>query len=136
MKRIGILGASHSGKSWLAAQLRRVRPDLKVMDNPPISNWPMDPTADLFLLMGMDLPGCVSQEDAGLRSSLAAQGLTYAVVYGQGQERLRNALRLIESEPTQTPRWTRFCESCSDPECEHLLFTGLSRSMAAGPLQA
>lgn len=105
------------------------------------------------LLMGMDLP-CpaadrVAQEaaDADLRVALGRAGIGYRVVYGVGEKRVASALSAIKNiaitaypssgsavfssdsdEPTgRTARLRAWnCEKCSDPECEHRLFTALT----------
>ena len=105
-------------------------------------------TYDVTLVTGLDLPWVADglqrdgphvrePVDALVRDSLAKTGVPYRVVYGNGVERLRNALVAIdESAPTPTlPRrgkeeieqWKWACDKCSDPECEHRLFTGLVR---------
>ncbi|WP_082151479.1 AAA family ATPase [Caenimonas sp. SL110] len=89
--------------------------------------------------------------DALVRAALAKAGVGYRVVYGSGRERLDNALRAIgEADaltPTSTPesklsgdpvtlsqrerekvKWQWVCDKCSDPDCEHRLFTGLGKS--------
>lgn len=101
---------------------------------------------DLTLLTGLDLPwvadglqrvGPQVREpvDALVRSALASAGVPYRVVYGQGDERLVNALAAIDStqagtrqpaRPSENRRWQWTCEKCSDPQCEHRLFTQLS----------
>jgi hypothetical protein len=111
------------------------------------------PTADLILLTGLDVE-CAPHSralqeaaDAELRAGLAHGGLDYRVVYGNAEQRITQALRAIKSianhaqlagaigrfdaEKAQTqpdmrrprPAWS--CEKCSDPECEHTLFTSL-----------
>jgi hypothetical protein len=78
--------------------------------------------------------------DGQIRSTLEEAGLPYGLVYGSGAERLRNALAAIDSASPEERRvahaagrrWTWSCEKCSDPECEHRLFTGLSGSPGAG----
>jgi nicotinamide riboside kinase len=65
--------------------------------------------------------------DALVREALEKGGVAYRVVYGTGPERLENALVAIgqlEREPIR-PDWNWTCEKCSDPECEHRLFTRL-----------
>ncbi|MFZ9297174.1 MAG: hypothetical protein ACO24Y_02490 [Hylemonella sp.] len=124
--RIAILGAAQSGKTCLAEKLRCARPDCQIFDDPAPGM-----TVDLALLMGLDLPSAAGQSDELLRKQLRASAVSYSVVYGLGDQRLRNALRLIAPEPAAPARWTRVCETCSDPDCEHLLFTGLHRSKAA-----
>ena len=105
--------------------------------------------ATLTLLMGMDLP-CPAEDratqeafDAQLRLALQVAGVTYRVIYGQGDTRVANALNAIESIAINTypaggnevldlesgmnnqrlRAWN--CEKCSDPVCEHRLFTSL-----------
>lgn len=103
------------------------------------------------LLTGLDLPWVADglQRDGAhvrgpvdrlLRQALARAGMGYRVVYGQGQQRLNNALLALglESEDEnarQTRENAQFainqgrtvwqCQECSDPDCEHKLFTGL-----------
>lgn len=133
--RIALLGAPGSGKSWLAQALHAHRPELQISDNPPIATLqPGD--VDRILLTGLDLPGSTPAQqeaaDAALRAALQQAGLAYGVVYGQGAQRLAQALRLITPEEGPPPRWTGLCEKCADPDCEHRLFTGLKGLKAAG----
>ncbi|MBT2337392.1 ATP-binding protein [Variovorax paradoxus] len=76
--------------------------------------------------------------DALVRAALSGARLSFAVVHGTGSERLCNAWNAInsiagsegrararggfESKPTA---WSWPCEKCSDPECEHRLFSDL-----------
>ena len=98
------------------------------------------------LVTGLDLPwvadglqrdGAHVREpiDALLRQQLANAGVPYKVVYGSGEDRLHNALAAINfavpSAPDvrglkKSPRWVWACDKCSDPECEHRLFTSLT----------
>ncbi len=106
---------------------------------------------DLTLITGLDLPwvadglqrdGPHVREpiDAMLRSALMQAGLDFRVVYGQGLERLNNALLALGLPAEDERTWQRrasaqfalnegrtpwLCEKCSDPDCEHQLFTGL-----------
>jgi HTH-type transcriptional regulator, transcriptional repressor of NAD biosynthesis genes len=103
----------------------------------------------LTLLMGLDLPwqadGLFRESpavrdaiDALLRQQLQAAGLPYQTVYGQGEARLQQALRPIgramgRSLTVDDPDWDQRrrpwnCEKCSDPGCEHRLFTGLLKT--------
>lgn len=106
--------------------------------------------ATLTLLMGLDLPCTADQQaareaaDARLRALLARGGTAYRVVYGQGERRIENALNAIKKvavsaygtsargtfDSDSSPRSARLrawnCEKCSDPECEHRLFTALT----------
>ena len=68
--------------------------------------------------------------DQKLRAALDGQGLRYQVVYGLGPQRLAAALRGmavgsgVEGDGSTAP-WQ--CANCSDPDCEHRLFTQLVR---------
>jgi nicotinamide riboside kinase len=104
---------------------------------------------DATLVAGLDLPwvpdglqrdATASREDvdALVRKLLQQAGIAFQVVYGQGPQRLRGALRALEAagvlpadaagrtreEGARRP-WVWACEKCSDPECEHRLFTRL-----------
>jgi hypothetical protein len=93
--------------------------------------------ADITLVMGLNMPfdNEAMCEDALIRSTLNRCGINYHMVYGAGESRLQNALRCFDPvrfEPeTQTSvqqlrKWQiKTCERCSDPECEHRLFTDL-----------
>jgi nicotinamide riboside kinase len=108
---------------------------------------------DATLLMGLDLPWVADgfQRDGEhtreavddlLRAALARGNIDYHVVYGKGEFRLHHALRCLNSENVNSENvysenaylasqntaqrlrnWV--CERCSDPECEHRLFTEL-----------
>ena len=89
------------------------------------------------LLMGLDLPlpaelGAESslqreRTDALLRAALAGAQLPFAVIHGCGGERLANACNAIGAGDAGSGRsvapWS--CDKCSDPACEHRLFTDL-----------
>jgi len=94
------------------------------------------------LVTGLDLPWVADglqrdgphvrePVDALVREALGKAGVPYRVVYGSGPERVRNALAAIDALPAppglpqRSWKWT--CEKCSDPDCEHRLFTGLVR---------
>lgn len=102
---------------------------------------------DFTLLTGLDLPwvadglqrdGAHVREpvDALIRAALARAKVPYRLVYGSGKERLANALAAMgaaaaaPSGPPSRP-WAWSCDKCSDPECEHRLFTGLLGSPGA-----
>ncbi|ART48950.1 hypothetical protein [Acidovorax carolinensis] len=103
-------------------------------------------SAAIALLMGLDTP-CPAPEqarreafDAQLRTMLANASVRYLVVYGQGPRRTENALKaimsiapsaivesapdLLDQKPMRLRAWD--CEKCSDPECEHRLFSALT----------
>jgi nicotinamide riboside kinase len=98
---------------------------------------------DLTLLTGLDVPWVADglhregphvreQVDALVREKLAKARVAYRVVYGTGEDRARNALapvlELLGERPAFSgeTRWKWVCDKCSDPECEHRLFTGLA----------
>jgi nicotinamide riboside kinase len=95
---------------------------------------------DATLVMGLDLPwvqdglqrqGPEAREpvDSLVRGALERAGIAYRVVYGRGDERLASALLALgHSKPDGDVRerpWMWSCDKCSDPACEHRLFTGL-----------
>lgn len=104
----------------------------------------------LTLVTGLDLPWVADglQRDGPhvrgpvdelVRQALGRAGVPYRVVYGSGLERLKNALAAIDSIATygQAERaagqsgtsaggWSWSCDKCSDPGCEHRLFTRLA----------
>jgi len=98
---------------------------------------------DATLLTGLDLPWVADglqrdgphvrePVDALLRAMLHEAGIGYRVIYGRGAERLAGALDAIASitgvAPATTVRgeWRWACDKCSDPQCEHRLFTRLT----------
>lgn len=135
------------------------------LHHPHLAHTPPTPQADsgavaLTLLMGLDQP-CPAEErtaqeacDTRLRAALAAAAIPYRVVYGTGEQRTRNALIAIQNiapkaystsaraawETENTPRAARLrawnCEKCSDPACEHRLFTALVEQRDTTPPQA
>ena len=106
---------------------------------------------DITLVTGLDLPWVADglqrdgpqvrgPVDTLVRQALERAGIAYRVVYGQSHQRLNNALLALglpgEDDTARTTRenaqfainegrtvWQ--CNECSDPECEHKLFTGL-----------
>ncbi|MBS0436451.1 MAG: ATP-binding protein [Proteobacteria bacterium] len=92
--------------------------------------------ADLTLLTALDLPwqadglqrdGPHVREpvDAKVRAALARAALGCAVVFGEGETRLANALAAIERARVpddlragRTGRWHWVCERCGDADCE------------------
>lgn len=112
-----------------------------------------------------DSPAVQAPVDTMVRSALGSAGIVFQVVYGQGEERLHNALRALNVEkircsttesvaPTAYPissnctenrqeaqevrsstraTWAWACDKCSDPACEHRLFTGLQQVAAPAP---
>lgn len=123
---------------------------------PPMAEQHASATVALTLLMGLDLPcpparrALQEAQDSALRTRLLASGIDFRVVYGTGAQRISHALsaiekialnagctstlgtfdvKNIEDRPVRLrgrPVWS--CEKCSDPECEHKLFTALMRT--------
>ena len=108
---------------------------------------------DLTLLMGLDLPWVADglfrdsaavreATDAVLRRELQGAGIPFQTVYGQGEARLQQALRIVGNALGETlvasdPAWPQGrrpwnCEKCSDSDCEHRLFTQLIEQQHAG----
>jgi nicotinamide riboside kinase len=97
---------------------------------------------DLTLVMGLDLlwvadglqrdgPHVREPVDKLVREALEKAAVPYRVVYGSGPERLKSALAALEVEKQAADEmraWKWTCEKCSDPDCEHRLFTGLTRT--------
>jgi nicotinamide riboside kinase len=96
---------------------------------------------DVTLVTGLDLPWVADglqrdgphvrePVDALVRQALARADVPYRTIYGKGAERLQNALAAIAEAGDRKPpagqsAWVWTCDKCSDPECEHRLFTGL-----------
>jgi HTH-type transcriptional regulator, transcriptional repressor of NAD biosynthesis genes len=66
-----------------------------------------------------------------LREVLVQYGIGYSMVYGAGETRTQSALQVIRYA-LGAPRpaaarssWTWACDKCSDPDCEHRLFSAL-----------
>jgi nicotinamide riboside kinase len=113
---------------------------------------------DITLVTGLDLPWVADglqrdgpqvrgPVDTLVRQALDRSGMAYRVVYGQGPRRLNNALLALglagEDWSAQHIRvqgqfainqgrsiWQ--CNDCSDPGCEHQLFTGLLAKRSSG----
>jgi hypothetical protein len=145
--RVVILGAPATGKTWLASALRQHLPsDIACLE----SNTPRE--SDAVLLMGLDLAPpspAHSAQDAQWRQRLSSAGIDFQVIYGLGEARLHQALhavsrrlmtthpalaaRLLRQEPAV--RWQGVCEACSDPVCEHRLFSRLLTTRPSNSLQ-
>ena len=114
------------------------------------SLWPsaieQQRTYDLTLLMGLDLPwvpdglfrdgpAVRAATDTVLRRELQTAGIAFQTLYGPLELRVQQALRAIGSAlqrplTAQDTAWEQGrrpwnCEKCSDPDCEHRLFTQL-----------
>ena len=145
---IAVLGVPGSGVNELMQALRTA---LATQTGPwRISDGvPTDSGTDcLALLLGLSLTPTQTDValDHELRQQLHARGLPYRVIYGTDlATRLANALHALgrpasDSPSVQTRAQAQFdlnrgrtpwsCEKCSDPDCEHRLFTGLLRGQA------
>ncbi len=103
---------------------------------------------DITLLTGLDVPWVADglqrdgphvrePVDAMVRAALGRAGVAYSVVHGSGAQRLTNAWNALnlaaqaDPSPPGSPaagasgrvRWS--CDKCSDPVCEHRMFTDL-----------
>ncbi len=148
-RRIAVLGAPGSGAAQLAALLREAladTPDEHITERIDGSERP-----SLALVMGLDLPlpqasteeQAASQHfDNALRQQLQALNVPYRVIYGPAPDRLSHAMLALGRSPQHGASHTLreqaqyllnkgrtpwLCETCSDPDCEHRLFTGLLR---------
>lgn len=159
MLNIALAGAANTGKSQLAAALTAALQaagehafEVVVADTPERLTGPAG--NHLTLLMGLTAwpaatcsAGTREAEDGLIRTALANAGVPYQVIYGEGEERLAQALqaaqRLLRPGPgvllpggnarnagkpkTQSKpgAWVWICDKCSDPQCEHRLLTAL-----------
>jgi HTH-type transcriptional regulator, transcriptional repressor of NAD biosynthesis genes len=113
---------------------------------------------DITLVTGLDLPWVADglqrdgpkvrgPVDTLVRQALERSGMAYRVVYGQGPRRLNNALLALglegeDASAQQVREQGQFainqgrsawqCNDCSDPACEHKLFTRLMQERSAG----
>lgn len=157
---IALLGAPGTGAAELADAINHRREDsaltaqaIAVADTPqlPAEIRRTLNSAAITLLMGLDTP-CAAPEqarreafDTHLRALLADACVRYHVVYGPGPRRIENAFKaiksiaknglptsvsdLLEQKSMRLRAWD--CEKCSDPECEHRLFSALTDRAAA-----
>ena len=148
--KIALLGAESTGKTRLAALIAaHVGPNagsVRVVEAGELASGSLhwQQRFDVTLLLALDTQGppadglqsadpyALEQADASIRKALSDVGVPYRVVYGQGPERLANAIAAIglpaaNRSPTAaaSPRWQWSCEKCGDPQCEHRLFAGM-----------
>ena len=145
MIRVALFGAPRTGKTQLARELAAHLPQLLA----PSIEFRIDEgfaanatECDVALVLGLDLPSASGQEaqDALVREHLRRAGVAYQVVYGPGPQRLRCALLALaaagvlprgaveredKEEGGAAKAWSWVCDKCSDPACEHRLFTRL-----------
>ncbi len=152
--KIAILGAPASGKSWLAAKLAAALADHDIIELalPLVDIAGFDGVLLMGLDLNsteLSMPVARRQErlaqDQQLRDQLARSGQSFHVIYGQGDARLQHAISAITLQPAMhsiashaidtrpggqfslnnSENWRWPCEKCSDPECEHQLFSRL-----------
>ena len=145
-RHIAVLGAPGMGTSPLADALRQALPGHHITEQ-----LHRDQPPDLALVLGLDLSdkavlgpdehAALERIDTAIRQQLLTLSVPYRVVYGStASERLNQALlalglpsmdlaaRTVREQAQyqlnrgRTP-WS--CDTCSDPDCEHRLFTGL-----------
>jgi adenylate kinase family enzyme len=148
--RVVILGASGTGKTRLASALTQqladsscdivAIPEAEALRAGSALLRASPSSPDLILLMGLDQATSPDetqrrmQVDARLREALQQSGSAYTVLYGDNERRAAQALRLTRrhaGQPASAPdsdaqaasRWVWVCDKCSDPVCEHRLFT-------------
>lgn len=119
-------------------------------DDDPLYRFAMERqrSYDVTLVTGLDLAWVHDglardashpreEVDALVREALQSAAIPYRVIYGHGPERLANALGAIEVAAARSttgktsPPWLWACEKCSDPDCEHRLFSRVLRSREA-----
>ena len=93
----------------------------------------------IVLLLALAPGADLAQEalDTLMRTALSRRDIAYHVIYGATvQEQLTQALQTLRrsqesaTAPTgqERARWVWACDKCSDPDCEHRLFTERLRS--------
>jgi len=141
--KIALVGYPGVGLSALPAQLQSA---LSPSDNYRVVSVGLvhsGPTPDAVqALAGMDLvllntpdPDASAEHHAAyqaLRTRLTQHALPFTLLYGSADARCDNALQAIRFHTRDTAilaqppsRWSWPCEKCSDPECEHRLFSAL-----------
>jgi hypothetical protein len=137
---IVLLGLSPHRLQQLAAALgpplKQIAPNwtLHTPHHPPQNEpaWTPPSVSSRILL-------CINPEDAAIaqtwRAILVAQGLPFQVIHGIGQALVAQCLLAVLPPDGFSPsgfarqalpvRWQGVCETCSDPDCEQRLFSGL-----------
>ena len=137
---IALIGTDDSGKTQLAealAQRLAQRGIEASLVTEPLPGRSIDPGTlevhrdALILFIASASPTPI---DDMLRKALMDAKLSFSVVHGEGDEQLANAWNAINAAadaderraaPEGTGVWAWACEKCSDPVCEHRLFSDL-----------
>jgi len=123
---------------------------VRVLDDPATFTEALSeaPGPLVLLLMALDLPPTAAEPpassadresiDAALRAALMRAGAPFSVIHGRGAERLANAWTALNARAEaadldasrqgaggRATDWAWSCEKCSDPGCEHRLFSDL-----------
>jgi len=149
---IVLLGLTQSRLQHLATALE---PALKAFAPRTTLYIPQSQTAWTPPSLSSRILLCISPEDAAnaqaWRAILLAQGLPFQVIHGIGQELVTQCLLALLPPDVFNPsgfamtsamasdleglarkampvRWQGVCETCSDPDCEQRLFSGLLQS--------
>lgn len=149
MLKIAVTGAPSTGKHSLVSALDRALKDtgsnawVRVTD-PPFSSGPDG--YGLVLLCGLEvLEQSQQAAEQSIRSSLAAAGMAFCVLYGSTPQRLAQALAAVhrvqpgrpfqdEQPAARSKPWVWACDKCSDPVCEHRLLSDLLAQRASPAL--
>jgi hypothetical protein len=129
--RVAVTGADGGACAALARGLREARP----LARTEVFTGPPGPGFQLTLLCALPSPAAREMQ---LRAALLQAGVAHQVLHGPPDAQLRSALEaidLIAACALPESAGARFhskqrlrpwgCEKCSDPECEHRLFTAL-----------
>jgi hypothetical protein len=101
--------------------------------------WKLGPATFRILLFASD----PAEHGTTLwRHTLIMQGLPFQVIQANGEAWVKQCLQaLLPLESVEgmgcqdeATRWQGTCESCSDPDCERRLFSGLLQGRGAGGL--
>ncbi len=139
---IALLGADGRGKTQLAetlAQRLAQRGIAARLVADPLPEQALD--ADVLeayrghALILLIAPASPTPIDDMLRKALMDANLSFAVVHGEGAQQLANAWNAINAAADPegreraaqgaTAAWSWACDKCSDPACEHRLFSDL-----------
>ena len=103
--------------------------ELIFLETPGTVSLDVNSTRDLLVLLGTTPPTV----QAAWRAYLLNSRWPFQVLYGETAQALQNLAYAWSSHvrshsalrPEILPRWDGVCEACSDPACEHRLFSRL-----------